>query len=84
MSPIRTVIQTKREVRARTWRVAHTYQGPVGSHSRVTGIAGPRYVNKLISPGCTGAHPVSNGVFPCISEDAMLPFVLFYSVKNPS
>jgi hypothetical protein len=31
-----------------------------------------------------GARPCLDGVFPCISEDPMLPFVLFYSVNNPS
>jgi hypothetical protein len=31
-----------------------------------------------------GSTSLPDGVFPCISEDPMLPFVLFYSVNNPS
>ena len=34
--------------------------------------------------GSRGSASLPDGVFPCISEAPMLPFVLFYSVNNPS
>jgi hypothetical protein len=42
------------------------------------------HVPTMLLRRIAGARPCPDGVFPCISEDPMLPFVLFYSVNNPS
>ncbi len=66
------------------WAGRPCHNASPATRANFTASGGLKSLSAQVPRRTRRSPSLPGGVFPCISEGSMLPFVLFHSVNNPS